>query len=158
MARDGARSGGGGSRRGVSGPGGDFLHLVLDYAKQETLGPAKGLARFVAFGVVGSIALSVGVVVLLVALLRALQNETGATFSGKLSWLPYVITAGAAVLVAGWLDGASQEVPLRRRRGRREEERWWRRPLRSHETTSRRSCVRSRADSTTPCSRPSRSS
>ena len=115
MARDGARSGGGGSRRGVSGPGGDFLHLVLDYAKQETLGPAKGLARFVAFGVVGSIALSVGVVVLLVALLRALQNETGATFSGKLSWLPYVITAGAAVLVAGLAGWRITRGPAARR-------------------------------------------
>lgn len=123
MARDGARSGGGGSRRGVSGPGGDFLHLVLDYAKQETLGPAKGLARFVAFGVVGSIALSVGVVVLLVALLRALQNETGATFSGKLSWLPYVITAGAAVLVAGLAGWRITRGPAARRTRRADDKR-----------------------------------
>ena len=105
MARDGAGSDGGGSRRGLNAAGGDFLQLVLDYAKQETLGPMKGLARFVAFGVFGSVALSVGLVVLLVALLRALQTETGTTFGGKLSWLPYVISGGAAVLVvalAGW--------------------------------------------------------
>jgi len=123
VARDGARSGGGGSRRGVSGPGGDFLHLVLDYAKQETLGPAKGLARFVAFGVFGSIALSVGVVVLLVALLRALQDETGATFSGKLSWLPYVITAGAAVLVAGLAGWRITRGPAARRTRRADDKR-----------------------------------
>jgi hypothetical protein len=89
----------------LNAAGGDFLQLVLDYAKQETLGPMKGLARFVAFGVFGSVALSVGLVVLLVALLRALQTETGTTFGGKLSWLPYVISGGAAVLVvalAGW--------------------------------------------------------
>lgn len=85
----------------MSAAGGDFVQLVVDYAKQETLGPVKGLARFVALGVTGSIALSVGAVVLLVALLRLLQTETGSTFGGKLSWLPYVITAGAAVLVAG---------------------------------------------------------
>lgn len=85
----------------MSAAGGDFLQLVVDYAKQETLGPVKGLARFVVFGVTGSVALSVGVVVLLVALLRLLQTETGSTFGGRLSWLPYLITAGAAVIVAG---------------------------------------------------------
>ncbi|HXC76886.1 MAG TPA: hypothetical protein VNU19_07535 [Candidatus Acidoferrum sp.] len=79
----------------------ELFELVRDYAKQETLGPLKGLGRFVALGVSGSIFLSVGVAVLLVAGLRALQTETGSTFGGKLSWLPYVITAGAAVLVAG---------------------------------------------------------
>jgi hypothetical protein len=99
------------------------LHLVLDYAKQETLGPAKGLARFVAFGVFGSIALSVGVVVLLVALLRALQDETGATFSGKLSWLPYVITAGAAVLVAGLAGWRITRGPAARRTRRADDKR-----------------------------------
>jgi len=88
-------------RRPVGAAGGDFLQLVADYAKQETLGPLKGVARFVAFGISGSVALSVGVVILLVAGLRALQTETGTTFGGHLSWLPYVITAGAAMLVAG---------------------------------------------------------
>jgi hypothetical protein len=74
---------------------------VVDYAKQETLEPVKGLGRFVVFGISGSVALSVGAVVLLVALLRALQTETGSTFGGKLSWVPYLITAGAALIVAG---------------------------------------------------------
>ena len=79
----------------------DAARLVVDYAKQETLGPTKGLARFVAVGVAGSVALAVGVVLLLVAVLRVLQNETGSTFAGNLSWLPYVITAAVAVVVLG---------------------------------------------------------
>ena len=54
-----------------------------------------------AFGVSGSIALSVGVLLLLLALLRALQTETGSTFTGHLSWLPYLITAAAALVVLG---------------------------------------------------------
>lgn len=97
----GDEGGRGKDRSAVSAAGGDFVQLVVDYAKQETFGPVKGLARFVAFGVSGSIFISVGVVVLLVALLRLLQTETGSTFGGKLSWLPYLITGGAAVLVAG---------------------------------------------------------
>jgi hypothetical protein len=88
-------------RRGVVAEGREFGDLVVAYAKQETLGPLRGLGRFVAFGVAGSIALSVGVLLLLLALLRALQTETGSTFTGHLSWLPYLITAAAALAVLG---------------------------------------------------------
>jgi len=53
----------------------------------------------VAFGVAGSIALTVGAVLLLLALLRALQTETGSAFRGDLSWLPYLITVVGAVAI-----------------------------------------------------------
>ena len=98
MARGGGRSGRGG---GLTSAGGEFFQLVVDYAKQETLGPLKDLGRFVAFGVVGSVAITAGTVLLLLAALRALQTETGTSFTGKLSWLPYVITAVAAMAVMG---------------------------------------------------------
>ena len=90
---------------GVTSSGGEFAHLVIDYAKQETLGPIKGLGRFVGFGVAGSVALAVGAVLLLLAVLRALQSETGSTFTGHLSWLPYFMTAALAVAItvlAAW--------------------------------------------------------
>lgn len=87
------KKGGGDARR-------DAIALVIAYLKQETLEPLKGLARFVAFGVAGSVALGVGAVLLLIAALRVLQTETGA-FDGNLSWLPYVIVmALASVIVA----------------------------------------------------------
>ena len=88
-------------REGVTKGGREFVDLVVAYAKQETLGPIRGLGRFVAYGVSGSILLSVGGLILLLALLRALQTETGSTFEGNLSWLPYLITAAAAVAVLG---------------------------------------------------------
>ncbi len=94
MARDGGSSGRGG---GLAAAGGDFFHLVLDYAKQETLGPLKSLGRFLLFGIIGSLAITVGTVLLLLAGLRALQTETGSSFTGNLSWLPYLIVAVAAV-------------------------------------------------------------
>jgi len=87
------------SAKGAGGSAGDVVQLVLDYAKQETLGPLKGLARFVAFGVVGAIGLSAGAMLLLLALLRALQTETGSTFRGDWSWAPYLVTAAAAIVV-----------------------------------------------------------
>ena len=45
-------------------------------------------------------ALAIGLVILSVAFLRLLQTETGTTFSGNLSWVPYLICMVAVVLVA----------------------------------------------------------
>ena len=99
----------------VRDSGGELVQLVVDYAKQETLGPLKGLGRFLAFGLVGSIFLAVGLSVLLLAGLRALQTETGTTFAGNLTWIPYLAVAGAAVVVAGLAGWRIAKGPARRR-------------------------------------------
>lgn len=85
--------------------GTDALQLVIEYVKQETLTPLKGLGRYLLFGIVGSFMLCAGLVLLSIALLRALQTEVRTTFHGDLSWLPYVIVCVAAILVmslAAW--------------------------------------------------------
>ena len=74
--------------------------LVLAYARQETLDPIKGVGRYVAFGVLGSFALGIGVVLLLLGGLRALQTETDGTFAGNWSWAPYGITLAGAILLS----------------------------------------------------------
>lgn len=75
--------------------------LTKSYARQQTIDPLKGAGRYLAFGVAGSLALGIGVVLLMLAGLRALQTETGSTFAGNWSWAPYVIVlAAAAVLIA----------------------------------------------------------
>jgi hypothetical protein len=78
----------------------ETVNLIVAYVRQETLDPVKGLGRYVLFGVAGSVALSIGLVVLAVGALRLLQTETGSTFTGNLSWIPYVIIAVLVVLVA----------------------------------------------------------
>ena len=85
---------------------GELWDLVVAYIKQETLQPLRGLVRFVALGVPGAILAAVGLVVLLLAALRVLQVDTGSTFQGNMSALPYVITAGTGVAVAGAAVGA----------------------------------------------------
>jgi hypothetical protein len=93
----------------------ELVELVLDYAKQETLGPLRGLGRFVLFGLLGSTLLAVGLAVLLLAGLRALQEETGTTFAGTRSWIPYLATAAAAVAVAGLAGWRVVRGPAARR-------------------------------------------
>ena len=80
--------------------GGETLQLIIDYAKQETLEPLKGLGRYIVFGVVGSVALAIGLVILAVAFLRVLQGETGHAFAGNWSWAPYLICSVAVIGVA----------------------------------------------------------
>ena len=99
MARGGSDSGKG--LGGLRTSGGEAVQLVIAYVKQETLTPLKGLGRYILFGVVGSVALAVGLVVLAVAFLRLLQGETGTTFTGNWSWAPYLICTVAVLLVAG---------------------------------------------------------
>lgn len=109
-----------GDAKGIRRSGGEAAQLVVDYLKQETLEPLKGVGKFVLFGAVGSLALCAGVVLLLIALLRALQSETGSAMSGHLSWLPYVIVGVVAIVVmalAGWMIARG---PAARRRPRKE--------------------------------------
>jgi len=101
----------------VTGGGREFVDMVVAYAKQETLGPMRGVGRFVAFGVSGSIALSIGLLLLLLALLRALQTETGSTFQGNLSWLPYLITAAAGLALLGLSAWRITKTPAARTPG-----------------------------------------
>ena len=79
----------------------ELKDLVVAYAKQETIEPIKGLGRFIAFGVAGSLLLSVGLVLLVLGLLRALQTETGDVFDGNFTWAPYLITLVVCGVVAG---------------------------------------------------------
>jgi hypothetical protein len=94
------RSGTGKGLSGLRTTGGETVQLIVDYVKQETLTPLKGLGRFMVFGVAGSVALAIGLVILSVAFLRLLQGETGTTFQGHWSWAPYLICTVVVVLVA----------------------------------------------------------
>jgi hypothetical protein len=79
----------------------DLKDLTVAYAKQETIEPLKGIGRYVGFGVAGSVLLSIGVTTFAVAVLRYLQTQTGSTFTGNLSWIPYLITMAFLAVVVG---------------------------------------------------------
>jgi hypothetical protein len=87
--------------KSVVGKGQDVWELVVAYAKQETVEPLKGLGRWISAGAGGSLLIATGVSLMLLAGLRALQTETGTTFTGNLSWIPYLIVLVGAAIVAG---------------------------------------------------------
>ncbi len=78
-----ARSGPAKGLAGLRATGGETVQLVIDYVKQETLDPLKGLGRFLLFGVAGSVCLSIGLVDPRDRPAAVLQGETGSTFTGQ---------------------------------------------------------------------------
>jgi hypothetical protein len=79
----------------------ELRDLVVRYFREQTLVPLQKLGRYVGFGVLGSLLLGFGVVFLGMSGLRALQDETGDTFSGDWSWVPYLIMFVALLFGAG---------------------------------------------------------
>ena len=83
----------------------ELKDLLVAYAKQETVDPVKALGRYLGYGLAGSLCMALAGIFLPLALLRALQAETGTALTGNWSWVPYGITlVVVAVVVAfiGW--------------------------------------------------------
>ncbi len=86
------------ARAGLSADLHELFDILKAYAAQETVGPLKGVGRYIAVGVAGSILLAIGALLVGLAGLRALQTETGTWFTGNLSWIPYFIMIVVAAL------------------------------------------------------------
>ena len=92
-------------QHGLRHAGDDAFQLTVDYLKQETVQPLKGLGRFLYMGIAGSFFLAGGILLILIGILRLLQTETGTALTGDLSWVPYVavMVLGIAVIgIAAW--------------------------------------------------------
>ena len=85
--------------------------MLVGYVKQETLDPLKGLGRFVALGLAGMVVMGIGLVLLVLGGLRLLQTETGDTFRGHLSFVPYACALAACGIVAVGALKASKGRP-----------------------------------------------
>lgn len=75
----------------------ELWEMLVSYAKQETVEPLKGLARYVAFGMAAALVGSVAIILLTLSGLRALQTQTDERLTGSLTFVPY---AAALVLLA----------------------------------------------------------
>lgn len=91
--------------------GRDLITLVIQYVKQETIDPIRGLGRFLGFALAAMVVGGLGVILVVLGVIRLLQAETGA-FDGHLSFLPYVIAMVLALAVIGVaIKGAKSSPP-----------------------------------------------
>lgn len=85
----------------------ELWELLRSYATQETIEPLKKLGTYVAWGAGGSLIMTLGGFFLAMSALRALQTETGDTFVGEFSWVPYFIVA---ILLSGAIALAVRRI------------------------------------------------
>jgi hypothetical protein len=86
-------------RHGLRHAGDDAFQLTVDYLKQETIDPLRGLGRFLYMGILGSVFLAFGILLILIGILRLLQTETGSALTGDLSWVPYAVVVLLGIIV-----------------------------------------------------------
>jgi ABC-type Mn2+/Zn2+ transport system permease subunit len=78
----------------------ELADMIVRYAKQETVEPIRDLRRYLGFGLAGSLLMSIGIPLLLLGELRAIQVETFPHLTGNLTWVPYTIVflTGAGII------------------------------------------------------------
>lgn len=92
--------------------------LVKDYAQQETIDPLKHLGRFVGFGLAAALLAGVGITLLLVGVVRVLQEETYPHLTGSLTWVPYVVALAVCVVLLALAKKAISSKPKPKRGAR----------------------------------------
>jgi hypothetical protein len=82
---------------------------VKAYARQETIEPLKGAARWVAVGTLAAVCLGLAMVFLALAVLRLSQDLGGTALDGSWSFVHYLITLViVSALVAASFSRISQ--------------------------------------------------
>ena len=70
----------------------DLVDSVKAYARQETIEPLRGAARWVAVGTLAAISLGLSMVFVALAVLRLSQDLGGTSLDGSWSFVHYLIT------------------------------------------------------------------
>ena len=91
----------------------ELWEMLVSYGKQETVEPLKGLGRFVAFGMASAIVGSIGIILLTLGGLRALQTHNDGHLDGNWNWVPYL---AALVLLALLIMIAVRRIKPKRSR------------------------------------------
>ena len=87
----------------------ELWELTQAYAKQETVDPLKNLGRYLGFGVAGALAIAVGMLLLSLGVLRALQTVDW--FDNSWSWAPYALVMTGLIVVIALLTHRIMSPP-----------------------------------------------
>ena len=93
----------------------ELTGLIVAYFRQQTVVPLQSLGRYILFGFLGAILISVGGGLLALAVVRLLQAETGRHLTGSLTWASYaggmiVAAVGAALAFSRIGKGSARKV------------------------------------------------
>ena len=86
---------------GLRHAGDDAFQLTVDYLKQETIEPLRGLGRYLYMGIAASFFAAFGILLILIGVLRLLQTATGTALHGDWSWVPYAVVIVLGLMVIG---------------------------------------------------------
>jgi hypothetical protein len=79
----------------------ELIALVRRYVIQETIAPLKAIAIGVAIALGGAMVFAIGGVIVLIGVLRLLQDETGRVFIHTWEFVPYLATAAVGLGMIG---------------------------------------------------------
>jgi hypothetical protein len=93
----------------------ELTGLIVAYFRQQTIVPLQSLGRYVLFGFLGAILISVGGGLLALAVVRLIQAETGRHLTGSLTWASYaggmiVALVGAVLAFSRIGKGSARKV------------------------------------------------
>ncbi len=75
----------------------ELIDYLRSYVMQETVDPLRGVGRWLAYGAIGAFCLGLGLVIVLLGVLRLIQEEWHRSASGSWSWVAYLVTLLIAV-------------------------------------------------------------
>jgi len=75
----------------------ELWEMLVAYGKQETVEPLRGLGRYLVYGVAAAVFGSLGILLLTLGGVRALQTHNDEHLNGNWNWVPYA--AGLALLL-----------------------------------------------------------
>lgn len=88
----------------------DIVELVVAYAKQETIGPLRGVGRWIGWGIASMVFVSAGIVLVILGALRLLQSFSA--FDGAWSWVPYGVCLVLCAAIVGVALGQIRKPQL----------------------------------------------
>jgi cytochrome c biogenesis protein CcdA len=77
----------------------EVIDYVKAYATQETVGPLKGVGRWLGFGAGAAFAMGLGLMIVLLGVLRLIQTEFDRLATGSLSWAAYAVTLVLTIIL-----------------------------------------------------------